>query len=350
MRVFEIGMFVVGAALVAGPGCKGSSKQEDRAKPAASAAGSAVAGSAAGSAAAGSAAAKGAAVAPAAGGKLGPIDLAAAKLDFAALFPGATVALHPAEDLSGGGSVPDGYASDTIVVEKNGETAVEVTLGAGDKIATIAVFDPAIATPQGLHKGSTVAELAKAVPDATCAGSRLGVTCSGDSAPFVFSLTEDATLPDGDFDKVFPIAQVTGNSAVDYYEWSAPAGKEPLAVRPPIAAGGGDGEDLDRAPTADEIDRCARTLTVTAACGVHHDPEFGWVGGKKQKVTAAAARKACTVDKLATEDGYALPVTLLDAGELGKLEAAAKQGCAQVKAALDEVSPGMGPAGYDPSK
>ncbi|HUQ06131.1 MAG TPA: hypothetical protein VM261_26690 [Kofleriaceae bacterium] len=110
-------------------------------------------------------------------------------------------------------------------------------------------------------------------------------------------------------------------------------------------------EDQPRPPGPDEIDRCARILTLTKACGVGHDYEFGWVKSDKKKLAAADAKKQCSPATHIDEDGMsAFPVPVLDLASVEKLEAAARKGCKAVTDTLDEVSPGVGPAGYDPSK
>jgi hypothetical protein len=108
-------------------------------------------------------------------------------------------------------------------------------------------------------------------------------------------------------------------------------------------------EDSPRPAGPDEIDRCARVLTLTKACGVSHDYEFGWVKSDKKKLSAAAARKDCTPETHIDEDGMsAFPVPVLDLASVEKLEAAAKKSCKAVTDTLDEVSEGPGPAGYVP--
>jgi hypothetical protein len=108
-------------------------------------------------------------------------------------------------------------------------------------------------------------------------------------------------------------------------------------------------EDTPRPPGPDEIDRCARVLTLTTACGVGFDYEFGWVKSDKKKLAAADATKRCSPATHIDEDGMnAFPVPILDLASVEKLEASAKKSCKAVTDTLDEVSPGPGPAGYEP--
>lgn len=101
----------------------------------------------------------------------------------------------------------------------------------------------------------------------------------------------------------------------------------------------------DRPPTPDEIERCARLLVITAACGLYDDAELGWQKSDVKTTTLAQARTACTVPALYTEGGRALPVKLLPDAKLGALEAAATRGCRALRHTLDRVDPRMGAAG-----
>ncbi|MFN0250691.1 MAG: hypothetical protein ACKV2T_27675 [Kofleriaceae bacterium] len=102
----------------------------------------------------------------------------------------------------------------------------------------------------------------------------------------------------------------------------------------------------DRPPTPDEIERCARLLVITAACGLDDDLEFGWMQGKKQRKSMVTARSECSVSTIGfTEGGRELPVKLLDASHLATLETAAKRGCSDLMRTLDQVDPRIGEAG-----
>ena len=108
-------------------------------------------------------------------------------------------------------------------------------------------------------------------------------------------------------------------------------------------------DSTDRPPTPAEIDRCARLLVLTSACGLVDDPEFGWVRGETATPSRSDAQKQCTVSTIGMgEGGRELPVKLLDAAVLGKLETAARAGCGALRTELDRVDPRLNEAGSEP--
>src|SRR5689334_17009489 len=114
----------------------------------------------------------------------------------------------------------------------------------------------------------------------------------------------------------------------------APAPAPAPALAPAPAADESD-ENLDRAPTADEIDRCAKLYILAAACGWAFDHEFGWIKSTHMtRLGDNVARRACTVDKLANDDGPQLPMPRYTADQLARLDAAARGGCAAFRAEL----------------
>jgi hypothetical protein len=302
---------------------------------------------------------------PAGGGsKIGPIDVTAATVDLAALFPGAELSLHPTDDEGG---VYDSYQFDTVDVEKDGKTLMVIELAPkSDRIQTIIVLDPSVSTPEGLDVGKPITELAAKHADVTCLEDKMGTACGGKSTGL---LSYELRAEDGtgaEWGTEVPIAQVPEESQIGQVHWNAAEGATgpTLAKRPPLAddagggggGGGGDVADDEPAapphkPTSDEIDRCARVYATTLACGIGHDFEFGWVKADKKTVTREQAHKACDVPSSVGDDGMsAFPVPVLDEDKVMKITTAALDGCNAVKKALDEVSPGPGPAGYDPTK
>jgi hypothetical protein len=316
---------------------------------------------------AGSGSASAAPTAPVATGgtKIGPIDVTAATVDLAALFPGAKLALHPTDD-SGGRY--DSYEFDTIDVTQGDKDLLVIELAPkSDRIQTIIVLDPSIATPEGLDVGKPITDLAAKHADVTCMEDKMGTECGGTSTgQMSYELgAEDGTGAEWGTDVA--IAKVPKESKIGQVHWNAPEGaKGPtITKRPPLAADAGGGSDdaaedeagggamneAPHKPTADEIDRCARVYAVTLACGIGRDEEFGWVKADKKKLTRDQSRKECSPDMSANEDGEsAFPVPILPEDKVMKITVAALDGCGALKKTLDEVDPGMGPAGYDPSK
>lgn len=112
-----------------------------------------------------------------------------------------------------------------------------------------------------------------------------------------------------------------------------------------------DPAEAPKKPTAEEVDRCARLYASTLDCGIGYDYEFGWVKAEKKQLTRDESHKLCDVPSTTNEDGMsAFPVPVLDEEKVKKVTIAHLESCEDVKKALDEVSPGPGPAGYDPSK
>jgi hypothetical protein len=320
----------------------------------------------AGSGSASASGAGSASAAPSAGGtKIGPIDLTAATVDLAALFPGAKLTLHPTDD-SGGRY--DSYEFDTVDVTQGDKNLLVIELAPkSDRILNIIVLDPSIATPEGLDVGKPITDLAAKHADVTCIEDKMGTECGG---PSTGQLGYELAAEDGtgaEWGTEVPIAKVPKESKIGQVHWTAADGATgpTLTKRPPLAAdaGGGSADVADdeagggglnegpHKPTSDEIDRCARVYAVTLACGIGVDEEFGWVKADKKKLTRDQARKECSPEMSANEDGEsAFPVPILAEDKVMKITVAALDGCAKLKSALDEVAPGMGPAGYDPSK
>lgn len=136
-------------------------------------------------------------IAPAAtAGKLGPIDLAAATLDLAALFPGDVLCFEAATESEG--SMP--ASPDTIYVTRkgmkdgmNGELVLAAGLD-GKRVARLEIFARGIAAPTGVEVGMTMAEVGKAVPAATCdwGGGLRGMLCAapGDGFTYQFDTSD----------------------------------------------------------------------------------------------------------------------------------------------------------------
>jgi hypothetical protein len=276
---------------------------------------------------------------------LGPLDLAAAKLDLAAAFPGAAVVLHPAEDPGQGGTELDTYTVPTVTVKRGDQAVLELELE-GQRVTTIRVYDKAIVNAAGIHPGSPPEDLAKARPDTMCRRARLESMCHSEADPeFTYALDDDAAVEGDDpEDPDVPIAKVAGGT-IARVDWSPLAGKGPeLAAMPAAAATGTeeqgaepDGEDWDRAPTAEEIDRCAILRGLSRACGWGYDPEFGWMKRKPENATAKVARKECTLDTIADDNGWQLPVPLYDAKVIEALTAAhTAGGCKAFRAELEK--------------
>lgn len=177
------------------------------------------------------------------GPKLGPIPLAHAVLDFAALFPGDQVTFAPAEP--GEGSMPP-----SIVVSRPGpahdddrDTVVIASLH-GKRITRLEVFAPGIATPLGVEVGASAAAIARVVPDATCAwgGSARGVLCSSARAP-AFTYQFDA------LDWGEDLASAPKATTLKAIIWDAPKGaKLTIKRRPPKAKT----DPAEQAPAADD--------------------------------------------------------------------------------------------------
>lgn len=153
-----------------------------------------------------------------------------------------------------------------------------------------------------------------------------------------------------------PAGAATGTATGTEAATGAAAAPGPDAAPPPTpaidaAAPPETADEAPRKPTDDEIDLCGRLYASTLACGIRHDYEFGWVKADVKKLTRDESRKACSPPATTDEDGMSqFPVPILDKDKVMKVTVAALDGCEQVKKALDEVAPGPGPAGYDPSK
>jgi hypothetical protein len=240
--------------------------------------------------------------APAAGApatKLGAFDLTAATINVETLFPGATITLHPAGD--------DEYEVDTVVIARGTETVAEIEL-AKDKATTVRVYEhPAFES------------VAKEHADASCIQDKYGVRCT--TGDLTYLLDDNAGM-DGEWGTEAPIAKVDGAGAkASWIEWSPAEAKRPTVVvsNTPEGEADHDGDQM-RKPTAAEIDRCARLEIMTRACGYGYDYEYGWVKGKTAKVSPAAARKACDLPVMATEDGWAMPVPDYTEAQVAALE------------------------------
>ncbi|MCE9580429.1 MAG: hypothetical protein K8W52_45340 [Deltaproteobacteria bacterium] len=125
-----------------------------------------------------------------AAGKLGPIDLATATLDLAALFPGDQLCFEAATESEG--SMP--ASPDTIYVQRkglkdgmNGELVLAASLD-GKRVTRLEIFARGIAAPGGVEVGMTMAEIAKAAPTATCdwGGGLRGMLCAAPGDGFTY--------------------------------------------------------------------------------------------------------------------------------------------------------------------
>jgi hypothetical protein len=254
--------------------------------------------------------------------KLGPIDVAATTIDLEALFPGTTYGYRLERR---------NQESDTIELRRGNQLLLQATLGGqpvnGVRIMKIVVSDASIPLPSGIKVGDSVDQLTSAMPGVECVRGKAEVTCTSPAAPaLAFSL---------------------GDGTIKQITWSAPEGSTLAVVRRPYPAGDRMPDQENRKPTAEEVDRCARLLIAVEACEVAYDPEVGWYGVPKKAWKPAAAHKACDVPMLFKGNASAMPVHLLAADAQAKVEAGAQQGCAQLKAALDEVDPQDEPAGYE---
>lgn len=117
------------------------------------------------------------------GPSLGPIPLVAGTVDLAALFPGHDLELVDAEE--GEGTMPPSPPG-ILVREKATDEDIELFAGLdGTRITTIEISTSGLATPRGVEVGTSAAELAKLLPDATCEyhGSWHGQVCESAQDP-----------------------------------------------------------------------------------------------------------------------------------------------------------------------
>lgn len=118
-------------------------------------------------------------LAPSRSTKLGPIALDTEVLDLEALFPEATIELHPA---AASPREPGAYRVPTIVVRDGVRTIAEVELWR-DAVAAVNAYTLPL-EPSGIAGGATTAELAAAVPDAKCTSEPDGRVWCMDRADF----------------------------------------------------------------------------------------------------------------------------------------------------------------------
>ncbi|MCE9572613.1 MAG: hypothetical protein K8W52_05610, partial [Deltaproteobacteria bacterium] len=163
---------------------------------------------------------------------LGPIPLAHAALDFAALFPGDQVAFAAAEPAEG--TMPASPPS--IIVRRPGlargtnDDIVAIASLHGERITRLEVFAPGIPSPIGVEVGATAATIARALPDATCewGGSARGMLCSSEHAPAFTFQFETGNWGDA-------IADAPADATVAAVIWDAPDGAELTLARRPAA-------------------------------------------------------------------------------------------------------------------
>jgi hypothetical protein len=105
----------------------------------------------------------------------------------------------------------------------------------------------------------------------------------------------------------------------------------PSATAPPETepAGG-------RAPTAEEIDRCASLLVMSRGCGLASwDFEYGFVKGAAVTVAKDSATEECSKGRMESGDDW-MAVPVYDEAALAKLTDAHGRGCPAFEAALSE--------------
>ena len=160
--------------------------------------------------------------------KLGPIDLAATVLDLDALFPGATIELHPAFEPVAK-APPGAFTIPTVVVRDATKTIAELGIGA-DRVTAVNAYSLALA-PNGIAGGASTAALASAAPNATCDSIGNGQVWCIDraDAAIIYALQRG-----GDGHTGVPAAKL--DDTVRYVRWVPPSTARPtLAKMPPKA-------------------------------------------------------------------------------------------------------------------